>query len=557
MALAALVTAAAFCLAWFCGFTYRTNDDVDMRMIAEGIVNGRPSEFLIYQNVIAGLALRALYGVAPHVPWYDLALAAGSIAGALTLLTALLRLCGSHRAMILCALLGLIVFAGIFQNLQFTAAATLLAGGATALLASVAFRPPASPRRLRLCVAAAAAAFFWGSLFRFEAAFLAAALVAPILLLWTRQSMAALRLPLLGLAAGIALAVSGKAFDVAYYRFTPGWEHFFAEKQQRLRVSEYLHADLSREPEMKAALAAVGWSRNDYDLFSGRMDAVPDTFSTERVARFAELAPRKSRSERIATFLQTTPPARHTVWLFVTLGVLALVMARSFYALAVLLVSAAWFAVLLIALAITYKPWFLHLLWMMGGTALLVATATALAAAPRTQRQGYHFVEDKMIAAGVLAAVCAAALWQVHSMWASERPRDELRAPLARDLSAWPAAPNTTVVSWNADFPLETWVRPFHAISRYGWRFLRTTHTSGTPLADPIYAVWGNKDILWSLCHTPGTYLVDGRRGYIARHAHMLSTYMREHHAEAVALVPVFEGEATSLLACRPPGKKD
>ena len=145
LALAALVTVAAFGIAWFCGLTYRTNDDPDMRMIAEGLLARRPSEFVFYLSIIAGLVLRALYSVAPQVPWYDLLIAAGTAAGGFLLLTALLRLCRPRTEAIFVALLGLIVFTGLFRNLQFSAAANLLAGGAVALLASVAFRPPASP----------------------------------------------------------------------------------------------------------------------------------------------------------------------------------------------------------------------------------------------------------------------------------------------------------------------------------------------------------------------------------------------------------------------------
>ena len=556
LALAMLVIAAAFGVAWFCGLTYRTNDDPNMRAVAEGLVgDGRASEFLIYMNILAGLLLRVLYGVAPHVPWYDLVLAAGTSAGALMLLTALFRLVGSRRETIFVALLGLIVFAGVFQNIQFSAAAILLAGGAAALLASVAFRPPVSPMRLRLCVAAAAIAFVGGSLFRFEAAVLAAALVAPILLLATRKPVMALRMSLAGLAVGIVLAISGKAFEVAYYRFTPGWENFQAEKRARLRVSEYLHADLSREREMNAALAAVEWSRNDFNLITNWMFAVPDTFSADRVARFAELAPTKSWTERIADFHRALAPGTHVIWLFAALCVLALLLVRSRHALAVMLVSSAGLAVAMAALSVAFKPAFLHILWVLCGTVCLVAVATAFAGAASIRRQGYRLIEDRVLAAGVLATLGCVALWQLSEMWASGRTDDDLRARLARDLGAWPAAANTTIVAWDADFPFETWVRPFRALSPQRRQFFHTVHTTVTPLAEPVYAAWGSKDTLWALCHVPQTYLVDARRGYTTRHARLLATYMREHHAEDVTLTQAFDGEATALLACRAAAK--
>ncbi|MBX9774056.1 MAG: hypothetical protein K2Y71_06545 [Xanthobacteraceae bacterium] len=554
--LAALVVATAFVLAWFCGFTHRTNDDSLMRMIAEGAMSGSPSEFLIYENVIAGLVLRSLYNVAPRVPWYDLVLAAGSMAGALLLLTAVVRLNRSHRGMFFCALVGLIVFTGIFQNLQFSAAAIVLAGGATALLVSVAFRPPASSHRLQLSAAVAAAAFFWGSLFRFEAAFLSAALVAPMLMLWTRQGIAALRVPLLGLAAGIVLAASGKAFDVSYYRFTPGWEHFQAEKRQRLRVTEYLHADPSRVGEMDAALSTVGWSHNDYDLLIRWMFALPDLFSIDRIARFAELAPRQPWAERIANFVQVMSHHQDTLWIFIAICGLVLIVTRSFYAVGVMLVSAFWWSAAMIALSIVYKPNVTHFLWVTCGMVSLVAVGTAFAGAGDVRRRGYRLVEDRVVAAGVFAAIGYIALWQTGDAWARMRTDNELRARLVREVAAWPITSNTKLLSWNADFPFETWIRPFQPLSPHERQFFRTTHNAVSPLADPVYAAWGTKDVLWALCHDPQTYLVAGRRGYVARQKIMLSKYMHEHHKEDVALVPVFEGDATSLFACRPAGTK-
>lgn len=551
--LAALVTAAAFAIAWFCGLTYRTNDDPFLRAIAEGSIgNGHPSEFVIYMNILTGLVLRALYRVAPEVPWYDVSLAAATAAGALTLLTALLRLAGSRRETVFVALLGLIVCAGVFQNLQFSAAAILLGGGAAALLASVAFHPPVSPARLRLCVAAAALAFFAGSLFRFEATFLAAVLIAPMLLLWTRRSIVALRLPLVGFGVALVLAISGRAVDVAYYSFSPGWENFAADKRARLRVSEYLHADFSREREMNAALAAVEWSRNDYDLITNWMFAVPDTFSTDRVTRFAELAPTRSWTERIADFYDAMTPAGPVLWLFAALCLLALVMARSRHALAAVSMSAGWLALAMAALSVAFKPAFLHILWVLCGTVSLVAVATAFAGAVPIRRAGYHFVEDRVLTAGVLLTLGCLVLWQIADMRAQDRAAEVMRARLARDLGAWPMTAHTTIVAWDADFPFETWVQPFRALSPLRRQFFHTVHTAVSPLADPVYAAWGSKDTLWALCHVPQTYLVDARPGYTARHARLLAAYMREHHAENVTLAPVFEGEATSLIACRP-----
>src|SRR5262249_15018753 len=50
---------------------YETNDDAAMNLVAagRGFVE-RPDEHLVYSNVLIGLALKALYQLAPSVPWY-------------------------------------------------------------------------------------------------------------------------------------------------------------------------------------------------------------------------------------------------------------------------------------------------------------------------------------------------------------------------------------------------------------------------------------------------------------------------------------------------------
>ena len=300
---------------------------------------------------------------------------------------------------------------------------------------------------------------------------------------------------------------------------------------------------------MNAALAAADWSRNDYDLVTSWMFAVPDTFSIDRMSRFAELAPVKSWGARVVDLYERTTPGRPVIGLFILLCVLALVMARSLFALAVVLVSAGWLAVVLIALSIAFKAGFLHILWLLCGTVSLVAVTTALAGTSRAARRGYQIIEDRVIAAGILAVLGCVALWQIVDMRASGRADGELRAGLARDLAAWPITPDTRVITWDSDFPLERWVRPFRPVPLLRLQILHTTHLAATPLADAFYATWGRKDVPWALCHAGQTYLADGHR--TARHASLLSAYMRERHAQDVALVPVFEGEAISLLACR------
>src|SRR5712692_2470745 len=72
----ALLTAGALTLITYLVFTphYASNDDVGMRLMAEGrwVPDAKPLPYLLSINVILGLPLAKAYTVMPVVPWYDL-----------------------------------------------------------------------------------------------------------------------------------------------------------------------------------------------------------------------------------------------------------------------------------------------------------------------------------------------------------------------------------------------------------------------------------------------------------------------------------------------------
>ena len=122
------------------------------------------------------------------------------------------------------------------------------------------------------------------------------------------------------------------------------------------------------------------------------------------------------------------------IWLFAVLCVLALVMVRSFHALASVLVSVGWLAIAMAALSVVYKPVFPHILWVLCGTVSLIAVATAFAGA--WHRFGARAIVSSrtgVIAAGALATLGCVVLWQIVED-AGKRPRRRriARAPGAR-----------------------------------------------------------------------------------------------------------------------------
>jgi hypothetical protein len=49
---------------------YRVNDDIEMNMIASGYLDGSPSEFLVFMNIMIGVVLKWLYELPVSFDWY-------------------------------------------------------------------------------------------------------------------------------------------------------------------------------------------------------------------------------------------------------------------------------------------------------------------------------------------------------------------------------------------------------------------------------------------------------------------------------------------------------
>ena len=96
---------------------------------------------------------------------------------------------------------------------------------------------------------------------------------------------------------------------------------------------------------------------------------------------------------------------------------------------------------------------------------LSFAIGAAFAGARDVQRRGYHLAEDRVVTVGAFATIGCIALWQTADAWTRVRANDELRSRLVRDVAAWPITPDTKLLSWSADFPFDTWVRPFQPLS--------------------------------------------------------------------------------------------
>ena len=246
----------------------------------EGLAGERPPiKIRLLPQTSSRDLLSAGSSVAPQVSWSDLLIAAGTATGALLLLTALLRLCNRAPNADLLRAARIDSLHRIFPEPADSRCRhpARRRGGGVARVCDV--RPPVRSRRLRIGVAAAASRSC-GSLIRSK----------PFCWRprWSRRSCCC------GTATHRGMLMSlpprrrnrprdlGRAVDVAYYGFTPGWEKFQAKSASGC-ASPNMSGELSREADERGVRVGE-WSHNDYGLVTNWMFAIPDTFSAGRVS---------------------------------------------------------------------------------------------------------------------------------------------------------------------------------------------------------------------------------------------------------------------------------
>ena len=553
--IALLVVASAFALASLAGLEYKINDDVGMRFIAEAIIGeAGQSQFLIFQNVLVGLLLQALYSIAPALPWYDLLLAAGTIAGALLCELALLRLCTNLREMLFCAALGLTFFTPVFHGLQFTASAMLLGAGATLTVISLMSVPANTRLGLWAAAAALVVAFVAAAAVRFHGALLGMLLVLPLVALFGVIRRGEVQwAPVAALVCAFLASLLLQGWDNRYYANAPGWENFREHGREVVRAGEYAFPDRLQRERWELALAAARWSENDYLALSGWLFQNREVFSTERLRRFSDLAPARPVAERLALLgRRVLAVPENPAWI-VPVFCLAALLRRSLTGMAGVLLSVVTALGAAAAMAVLFKSGFRHLLWPFYSVVALTGTAAIFGQRPRSAPQnGSRATEQGMVAAAVLVCVAGLMLSQIREVFARAASSDQLRRRVDHDVAAWPLRPDSVVIVWDHNFPFETWVRPFRAVDPMLRRFPHLNAPSLSPLLKPFYAQWGTSDAAWAMCHVPGVVRVaDDRLGLAGPQTRVLESWMREHYQEEVEVIPAFRGEVLSLYACR------
>jgi hypothetical protein len=262
---------------------FDTNDDVIMMLIANGNYYDKPSEHLIFTNVIIGLIIKYLYTFIPGIPWYPIYLYFFHFIACLLILYTLIL--SSKNIFLFKRILG---FYTIFlfeiqmlMNLQFTSTSLFLGFSSILYFLFITKQKESSnwiPIIAGVLLGTAGmirATSFWGILM----------FSIPLLLYGLKYLPR--RNNFIFIVSALCIFLGSSIINNLYYQFSPAWKDYFEFNQ--VRGSLHGTPKLAWSDELPGILKKVNWSDNDYYIFESWFFNDSTTFSKDAIKTIDKL----------------------------------------------------------------------------------------------------------------------------------------------------------------------------------------------------------------------------------------------------------------------------
>jgi hypothetical protein len=247
---------------WFAG-QYQTNDDAAMNLYAAGKGLGQPpSEFLLFQNFLIGLALKFLYTKLPAFPWYGTLTYLYLLVSSLTVGYVISRLNPRLSAVGLWLVTFVLFYLKVIVSPQFTICAGYLAIAGTLLLFVAAVKPYPTMKGNIYALTIASALLILAGLIRIYSLALALLLMSP-LYGYALVSHFAGTFRRLAPVLCCVILISGllQWGQQVYYEHSPGWEQFYRYSNVRADFTD--RQKIIWNESTKPFFQQIGWSQND------------------------------------------------------------------------------------------------------------------------------------------------------------------------------------------------------------------------------------------------------------------------------------------------------
>jgi hypothetical protein len=524
-----------------------------MNLCAAGTgLSQHPSEFLLFQNFLIGLALKFLYTNLPAFPWYGTLIYLYLFVSSLTVGYVISRLNPRLSAVGLWLVTFVLFYLRVIVSPQFTICAGYLAIGGTLLLFAATVKPYATTKGNLSAVMIASALLILAGLIRIRMQCLLLVLL--------------LMLPLYGYALATHFAGTLRRLAPAlccvllisallqwgqqvYYKHSSGWEQFYRYNDVRADFIDRhkIVWNESTEPFFRQ----IGWSRNDLAMLLSWFYVDQRVYSLQNllfISQNTSLSPwlevvwRKQLFDLGRPFLSYAGIA--TSALLILLLIKGIGITRWFSFLAVLWYSGAFFGINLIERHLPYHVWLLMLFALYTMQLTLWCQTSEKRGRPR-------FVDERLtskipfaLVAVSCAICCGGQIKAVSELSAFQR---NLQKRFRDDMARLQPRDNQLFVVWGACFPYEEYQLPTQAAPvTSNMQIVQLGVGNHEPFVqnrlksfgiDDLYQAFYTRDDVFLICDKQLTKL--------------LCQYIWEHYHTSVHVRTVFQGTRLAIHQVR------
>lgn len=256
---------------------YNTNDDVAMRLFAEGIIYPKagPSEFLLFINVLYGRFLKFLYISHPGIPWYDICFASLMLIAFFVLSYCLWQPTKNYIYNFFSTVFLGIFFFTCFTQIQFSIVSSVLFISAAVLAIKTILSPPKLVFSYFPICLYIIFGIFVSALIRFQLILIVGlfAFILACFVLNKKHLNKTFLIISIMILFGFIFANLGEEYNRKEYKTNPIANHaleynfYRSEVQDRSYVYRNNMAPEHLSKIIEPSLNKINWSRNDYLMF--------------------------------------------------------------------------------------------------------------------------------------------------------------------------------------------------------------------------------------------------------------------------------------------------
>ena len=534
---------------WF-SIQYQTNDDVAMNMYAAGKGLAQPpSEFLLFQHFIIGLALKFLYTHLPQIPWYGALMYTYLFLSSLVIGYSLSRL--NPRSSVVVSLwivLFVLFYLQVIVSPQFTICSGYLAIAGILLLYSTVYKPYASKNANLCLLTIAAGLLILAGLIRVYSLMLVLLLMAPLYVyaLVTRFTTTLRRLlPILCCVVFTSWLLN--LGQQAYYERSPGWERFYSYNHVRADFID--RHKIAWNQSTKPLFEQIGWSQNDLAMMISWFYLDPQVYSFQKllfISNNTSVLPRSGVvwGNLIGDLKQSLSSYGGIATLLLCLLLLTKRdrITRGFAVLALL-----WYATLFVGITVVERhlPLRVWLVMLFG----LYVTELVLWCQVCEQRP---VEQSQRLSTGILSflavTVYTVCCWgQVRAVSELSDTHRYVQKRFRDDLARLQPRADQLFVIWGGDFPFETFQLPTQAEPVASeMQLLGLGVGNHEPFVQNRLRSFGIDDLYQSFYTREDVFLICNERK-----KRLLVQYIQEHYRTKVEVKTVFQGTAFTVRKVR------